>query len=127
MRTLGEYSIAGLREPILERLRERYTNQRTAEKLIGDVSRLFKYLASKEVESWSDLSPQLVAGWYEAAFINSGGSARRPAQNTIRNRQRAAKAMLETAAELGAPVDPASLVGREGRLPSGESINPSAD
>lgn len=107
----SEQSVGALREPILEGLRKRYPNQRTAEKLIGDVCRLFRYLLAKGVESWSDLSPQLVVGWYEAAFVGSDGSLRRPAQNTVRNRQRAARAMLEMAAALGAPVDVGSLVG----------------
>ena len=111
----GDVSLAGLREPVLDGVRARYPDQRTAQKMAGNVSRLFRYLEAKGVEHPSEATPELVAGWFRAAFVDRRGSLRRPSQNTVRNRQLAARVMFELIAALGVPLDVAALVGE--RIP----------
>ena len=111
----GDVSLAGLREPVLDGVLARYPDQRTAQKVVGNVSRLFRYLEAKGVGHPSDATPELVAGWFRAAFVDRRGSLRRPSQNTVRNRQLAARVMFELIAALGVPLDVAALVGE--RIP----------
>ena len=97
---------------VLDALRERYrSNAGTAEKMVADAGRLFRYLDARGVSSWSELSSDLVSDWYWAARPDRWGRLRRPAQTTAANRQWAALAVFQGAAGLGAPVDAEALVG----------------
>ena len=97
-------------------------NVRTAEKLVADTQRLFRYLTACGARSFADVTPALVLEWCWAAHRRGkSGPHKRTKQATARNRQWEALAAFEAAASLGAPIDPAALVGP--RIPHpGDSV-----
>ena len=115
----GEMSLAAWRSTVVEALRVRYgRNEATAAKVVAEAVRLFKYLAARDAVVWGDVSSELVLEWCWAARVDRLGRHRRAAQSTARNRQWAAAAAFEVAAELGAPIDARSLVGERIARPS---------
>lgn len=97
---------------VLEGLRIRYgSNPRTADKVAADAQRLLDYLQARGVEQWSDVTPDMVSHWCWVASVDRSGIYRRTAQSTARNRQWVATAVFDVLSDLGAPVNPADLVG----------------
>ena len=86
-------------------------NAATAEKLVADTQRLFRYLAARGARFWADVTATLVLDWCWAAHRRGSGPHKRTKQATARNRQWEALCAFETAATLGAPINPAALVG----------------
>ena len=86
-------------------------NSGTAAKLISETQRLFRYLSARGAHRWPDVTAALVLDWCWAAHRRGSGRHRRTAQSTARNRQWAAFAAFAAAAMLGAPIDPAALIG----------------
>lgn len=107
----GDVSLAGWVELVIEAVRERYPNERTATKVAREAERLFRFLMAHGAETWSDLKPEQVRQWLWAARAARSGRWKRAAQSTARNRQWAARAAFEEALRLGAPICPASLIG----------------
>ncbi len=100
------------RDLVQAALRERYGgNERTAEKIAAEATRLFRYLGARGAASWPEVTEQLVAEWCWAPRPDRWGRLQDPAQTTARNRQWAALAVFEEAKGLGAPIDPEELVG----------------
>ena len=108
----GAFLLEEWRDLVLGALRERYGgNERTAEKIAAEATRLFRYLAARGAAIWPEVPADLVWEWCWAARPDRWGRLRLPAQSTARNRQWAASAVFEEAEMLGAPVDAAALVG----------------
>ena len=77
-------------------------NVRTAEKLVADTQRLFRYLTACGARSFADVTPALVLEWCWAAHRRGkSGPHKRTKQATARNRQWEALAAFEAAASLG--------------------------
>ena len=101
---------------VVDALRARFApNPGTAEKLVAEIQRMFRYLAEVGVVDWLDATPDHVLAWCWAARRRGSGRHRRTKQATARNRQWAALVAFEEAAKLGAPVDPKWLIGE--RIP----------
>ena len=86
-------------------------NERTAQKVVAETARLFRFLVARGADTWSAVTPALVLEWCWAARLSRSGRHRRAAQSTARNRQWVALAVFEAAASLGAPIDPVALIG----------------
>ena len=86
-------------------------NERTAQKVLAETARLFRFLIVRGADRWSAVTPALVLEWCWAARLSRSGRHRRAAQSTARNRQWVALAVFEAAASLGAPIDPVALIG----------------
>ena len=93
-------------------------NERTAQKVVAETPRLFRFLIARGADTWSAVTAALVLEWCWAARLSRSGRHRRAAQSTARNRQWVALAVFEAAASLGAPVDPRALVGERIARPS---------
>ena len=105
----------------VEAVRARYAqNARTAEKAAAETARLFRYLEARGAVVWSDVTAGLVLEWCWSARRGRSGRHRRTAQSTARNRQWTASAAFGEAARLGAPINPAALVGE--RIPRPDSV-----
>ena len=97
---------------VVEAVRARFAgNPRTADKVAAETQRLFRYLAAVGILDWLDAIPEPVQEWCWAARRDRSGRHQRTAPSTARNRQWAALAAFEEAAKLGAPIDPAALIG----------------
>lgn len=107
----GETRLAVWEPLVADALRERFSNPRTAKKAQAEAGRLFRYLRARGVGSWAGVTAVLVSEWCWAARLDRSGRHRPAAQPTARNRQWAARAAFEEAAWLGAPVDPAGVIG----------------
>lgn len=107
----GDLSLVVWRGIVLEALRSRYPNERTLKKVLDEAARLFWHLVESGAVVWSDVTAGMVANWYWAERADRWGQLRPPAVSTIRNRQWVAWVVFKVAAELGAPVDAAALVG----------------
>ena len=94
-------------------------NERTAQKAVAETARLFRFLIARGADTWSAVTAALVLEWCWAARLSRSGHYRRTEQSTARNRQWVALAAFEAAASLGAPVDPAALIGERIARPSG--------
>ena len=104
---------------VVEAVRARYAdNPRTADKVAAETQRLFRYLAAVGILDWPDAIPEPVQEWLWAARRDRSGRHQRTAPSTARNRQWAALAAFEEAAKLGAPIDPAALIGARIARPS---------
>ena len=107
----GEQGLGAWRGLVLDALQQRFgSNQRTAEKVVSEADRLFRYLAARGVSVWSDVTSELLDDWFWAARPDRWGRLRLPSESTAKNRQWIAGAVLRVAAELGAPVDVGALV-----------------
>ena len=104
---------------VVEAVRERYRNPRTAEKAAADTAHLFCYLEARGARSWADVDAGVVSEWCWAAHRDRSGHHRRTAQSTARNRRWTALAAFEEAARLGAPIDPWALAGERIARPVG--------
>ena len=93
-------------------------NERTAQKVVAETARLFRFLVARGADTWSAVTPALVLEWCWAARLSRSGRHRRAAQSTARNRQWVALAVFEAAASLGAPIDPRALIGERIARPS---------
>ena len=110
---------------VVEAVRVRYQNTRTAEKVTAETARLFRFLAACGAECWGDVTSALVLEWCWAAYRHRSGVHRRAAAATARNRQWAALIAFREAAALGAPINPEALVGeRIARPKEVESTRP---
>lgn len=114
---------------VVAALRDRFEGKpRTADKLVAETQRLFRYLTARGARVWSDVNSALVTQWCWAARPDRSGRHRSTAPSTARNRQWAALAAFEAAASLGAPIDPRTLIGDRIARPSGsESARPLTD
>ena len=95
----------------VEAVDARYANTRTAEMVVGNVHRLFRYLQASGAVTVSDVTCDLVLGWCWAARPDRAGRLGSVSASTARQRQWIALVCLEELARLGASVDPAALVG----------------
>lgn len=125
----SEVPLMGWQPVVRDAVWNRYAgNRRTAEKLIAETHRLFRYLVAVGVLDWLDARPDHVQAWCWAASRERSGRHRRAAQSTARNRQWAALVAFQEAARLGAPIDPETLIGeRIARLSSAVSARPLTD
>lgn len=109
-----ERSLAVWEPLVLEALRVEYeANEHTAEKVVANIERLFRYLGACDVSRWDEVTSERVVKWCWAARQHSTrkGAHRRTTQSTARNRQWMARAALHVAQTLGAQIDPAKLSG----------------
>ena len=124
----GSLLLSEWRPLVVEAVRERHRNRRTAEKAAAETDRLFVFLASCGVLAWGDMSARVVLEWCWATRRDRSGRFRRTAPATARNRQWIAGTALREASALGAPVDPDALVGERIPRPSQvESARPLTD
>ena len=86
-------------------------NARTGAKFTAEGARLIGMLRACGAEHWDDVTAQLVRRWFWTARPDRSGRWREVAPSTAYNRRAAAKRLFEAAARLGAPIDPAALVG----------------
>ena len=105
---------------VVEAVRVRYQNTRTAEKVTAETARLFRFLAACGAECWGDVTSALVLEWSWAAYRHRSGVHRRAAAATARNRQWTALIAFREAAALGVPIDPEALVGE--RIPRPKKV-----
>lgn len=113
---------------VLDAVRIRFaSNVGTAEKLVAEIQRLFRYLAAVGILDLLDATPDHVLAWCWAARRRGSGRHRRAKQATARNRQWAALVAFEEAARLGAPINPRRLVGERIARPSAVSARPLTD
>ena len=113
---------------VLDAVRARFGgNAGTAEKLVAEIQRLFRYLAAVGVLDWLDVTAEHVLEWCWAAHRRGSGRHRRTKQATARNRQWAALVAFEEAARLGAPIDPRQLIGERIPRPSTVPTRPLTD
>ena len=109
---VGDMSLLVWEPLVLDAVRDRYvSNQRTADKAAREAARLLRYLRACGAVEWSDVSTEMVTRWCWAPSLNRSGVHQDVAPATARNRQWAAWAALEAERVLGAPIDPAALVG----------------
>ena len=109
----GEQSLAMWEPLVLEAVQQRYSNLRTARKVVADAKRLFRYLHACGVRRWDEVTAELVVDWCWAARRSdrTEGVHRGVAQTTARDRQWIAKAVLKEAKARGAQLDPHELIG----------------
>ena len=62
-----EQSLAVWQPLVLEALQQRFANERTAEKLVAETKRLFRYLDARGVSCWDEVTADLVVDWCWAA------------------------------------------------------------
>ena len=117
---VGDMSLLAWEPLVLDAVRDRYvSNPRTADKAAREAARLMRYLRACGAVEWSDVSTEMVTRWCWAPSLNRSGVHQDVAPATARNRQWAAWAALEAGRVLGAPIDPAALIGvRIGRSTS---------
>ena len=128
--TSGEQSLAVWEPLVLQAVQQRYTNERTAKKVMTEASRLLGYLRAWGVSHWDAVTADLVVDWCWTARRSSKtkGAHRRVAQSTARNRQWAARTALREAQTRGAQLDPHELAGvRIKRRSEIESTRPLTD
>lgn len=125
----GETPLALWLPVVVAVLRDRFAgNPGTAEKLVAETQRLFRYLMACDARIWSDVNSALVTEWCWAARPDRSGVHRSTATSTARNRQWAALAAFEAAVSSGAPIDPRTLIGdRIARPSESESARPLTD
>ena len=112
----GDVALLWWQSAVLAGVQARFArNVGTAEKLVAEIQRLFRYLAAVGVVDWLDATPDHVLAWCWAARRRGSGRHRRTKQATARNRQWAALVAFEEAAKLGAPINPRRLIGE--RIP----------
>ena len=99
--------------PVMEALQTRLRDKpRTAQKVLSESVRLFRYLDTRGARRWEDVSPELVSAWIWAARKRYRTSRHRdPADSTARNRQWIALLIFSEASSLGAPISPTELIG----------------
>ena len=116
----GEQSLAVWQPLVLQAVQERYANERTAQKVMAEASRLFRYLQAWGVSRWDEVTADVVVDWCWTARRSprTKGAHRRVAQSTARNRQWAAKTALKEAQTRGARLDPQELIGVRIKRPS---------
>ena len=109
---VGDMSLLVWEPLVLDAVRDRYvSNRRTADKATREAARLMRYLRACGAVEWSDVSAEMVTRWCWAPSLNRSGVHQHVAPATARNRQWAAWAALESGRALGAPIDPAALIG----------------
>lgn len=113
----GDMSLDEWEPLVIEALRGRYPNGRTAQKAVKEAKALFRFLRARGAGRLGDVTPELVSEWLWAARHHRG-SHRPPAQSTVKNRQWAARSAFEAAEFLGAPIDPQALIGEPVARPS---------
>ena len=108
-----EQSLAEWESLVLRAVEQRYTNERTSEKVVAEAMRLFVYLHKRGVKKWDQLTANVVVEWCWAARRNhkTKGVHRRAATATARSRQWVARTVLQEARSLGALIEPAELIG----------------
>lgn len=106
----GDDSLAAWEGPVLEAVADGL-NARTGAKFTAEGARLIGMLRACGAEHWDDVTAQLVRRWFWTARPDRSGRWREVAPSTAYNRRAAAKRLFEAAARLGAPIDPAALVG----------------
>ncbi|WP_419927238.1 hypothetical protein [Candidatus Poriferisocius sp.] len=114
----GNDELADWKALLGEALRTRFaSNESTAKRSVAELRRFFRYLVARDANRWADVTPELVDDWYWAPRPDRRGHVRPAKTTSARNRQWAAQAILEEARSLGAPVDPAGLVGERIKPP----------
>ena len=115
-----EQSLTEWKSLVLRAAEQRYTNERTLQKLVADAHRLFRYLDERGVTAWDELTTEIVAEWCWAARRNhkTKGVHRRAAPATAKSRQWVARTVLQEAKSLGALIEPAELIGLSIKRPS---------
>ena len=107
----GDRLLAGWEPLVLAELRRRFGgNEATAQKVVAEAARLFRYWAISGASKWADLDAAMTVEWCWRPRAHRGGFGR-VSQSTARNRQWAALELCKAAADLGAPIDPSALIG----------------
>lgn len=101
-------------------LRHRIANRDSAEKATREAALLVRYLSARGAKTFDQVTPEMVIEWCWAARPDHrlGGRHRPPKPSTARNRQWYAEQIFKELASMGAPVDPAALVGESIRKPT---------
>ena len=108
----GDRSLAVWAAVAIEALSARYArNERTAATVAADVRRLFRYLRAMGVTGLEGVTCDLVTRWCWAARPDRAGRLPDVSAATARQRQWIALVCFEELAQLGAPIDPAALIG----------------
>ena len=107
----GDWSLESWLPLVQRGLRQRLRYETTAEKAVREAARLFRYLDAHGVETFEQVTPQMVIKWCWAPLPDRKGKHKVPEAATARNRRWYAQEVLKEVASLGAPVDPVALVG----------------
>ena len=108
----GDRSLVAWAAVAVEAMSARYErNERTAATVAADVRRLFRYLRAMGVTGLEGVTCDLVTRWCWAARPDRAGRLGDVSAATARQRQWIALACFEELARLGAPIDPAALIG----------------
>lgn len=84
---------------------------RTGKKIASHVGWALNFLMGLGITAWSEITAEDTRDWYYADVRNPDGTYTSPEENTARNRQWMLTIAFETAAELGALIDPVELAG----------------
>ena len=107
----GDLSLWSWQQPVMAALRARFPTESTRVTVIGDVRRLFKICEAFGVETWNDLTADVVSHFCWAPRPDDRGLYKPISPNTARMRRRSALACFEEAADMGAPINPETLIG----------------
>ena len=108
----GEVLLACWAPLVLAELRRRHSdNEATAEKVVAEASRLFRFWAICGAVAWADLDASMTVEWCWRPRAGRGNRFGWVSQSTARNRRWAALEVCKAAADLGAPIDPSALIG----------------
>ena len=120
----GDLTLRSWKKPVVAVLLAQFTTESTRKTVLGDVERLFTICEKSGVETWDQLTPDVIQHFCWAARGKQGRFSE-VAQNTARIRQWSALACLEAAADMGAPIDPVTIIGaRILPPPSSNSVRP---
>ena len=114
---------------MLQAVQQRYTNERTAKKVMTEASRLLGYLRAWGVSHWDAVTADLVVDWCWTARRSSKtkGAHRRVAQSTARNRQWAARTALREAQTRGSAARSTRTGRRAHQTPIRDRVHEAAD
>lgn len=82
----------------------------TGKKVTSDVPSMFRFFEGLGIEEWGEVDVDAAEAWYWAA-VERDDEFDKPADSTARGHQWIARLVFTVVAELGAHIDPASVVG----------------
>lgn len=102
---------AGWEQIAVERLHRTHDpGSETGKKISADTPSMFRFFKGLGIEEWGEVDADAAEAWYWAA-VERDDEFVEPADNTARGHQWIARLVFTVAAELGAQIDPASVVG----------------
>lgn len=107
----GETRLAAWQPLVVEAVRLRYSNEQTCGLMVGNVVRLFKFLAAHGARGCGDVTAELVDKWCWAGRFDGRGRIHPVSQTTARHREWAAFVCFSELALVGCPIDPVALIG----------------